>query len=305
MKITKGLAAMLAVVSLSGCFAHLAPQGDETHDIEFGQTVSGNFKPMSQARLDAHESIANAHTYRFRAEQGSWVTVTVRSAGPDITLWLNKGFKPFMGSVGSSAFAFAAWPDFDPTPDGHAELILPLSKNKTGEYAVEVRSRQPGGYTLTLTEGIAPTLDLWSVPTPLSAQQGEYPLPFRKDGTLAPWVGQVLANSAGAGGLASSVGEQTTKVLLGAAAGATARDVGKLIGSKVAVSAAGGWDAIRGGTDYAFASHVDLALYLHLMHSTDSRYVQVLQALEVLYPGFDNTLMYVSGRHFGRWRPVR
>lgn len=294
-----------AMLSLSGCFAHLAPEGDETRDIEFGQTVSGNFKPMSQARLDAHESIANAHTYRFRAEQGSWVTVTVRSARPDITLWLNKGFKPFMGSVGSSTFAFAAWPDFDPTPNGHAELILPLSQNKTGEYAIEVRSREPGGYSLTLTEGVAPNLELWSVPTVLPAQQAEYPSPFRKDGTLAPWVGQVLASSAGAGGVAGSVGEQTTRLLLGAAGGAAAKDVAILIASKMAVSAAGGWDAIKAGSDYGFASHVDLALYLHLMHSTDSRYAQVLQAMEVLYPGFDNTVMYVSGRHFGRWRPVR
>ena len=156
-----------------------------------------------------------------------------------------------------------------------------------------------------MTEGIAPNLQLWDVPTPLSLKQGEYPSPFRKDGTLAPWVGKVLTNSAGTGGLVGSVGAQTTQALLGTSAGAAGRQVGKLITSKVAVNAAGGWEAIRAGSDYAFASHMDLALYLHLKYLTDPRYSQAIQALEVLYPGFEDIAIYVSGRHLLRWRPVK
>lgn len=91
----------------------------------------------------------------------------------------------------------------------------------------------------------------------------------------------------------------------GIAGGEGGKVAGQLIARELAIKALGGWEKIKAESDVVFATATDLALYLHLKHSTHPQYAEALQAMNVFYPGFDNAVLYASGRQWGRWLPVK
>jgi hypothetical protein len=280
--ITCGIA--VGALLLGGCnHAQLVSEGAEERDIEFGQTIDGVFEPMSEARL-ANRHLANVHTYRFQAASQERITVTVRSGGPDITLVLNKGYRPHPLGVGTGAFA--AGTEFTLKP--HAEILGVVPKSKKGEFSIEVRSREPGPYSVTLTQGFAPNLDLWAVPEPRPGSSGEFMSPFTTEGKLAPWMQRALI--AGSSSTGRTLAESGVTYLAGTQ---VAGVVDYAIEQHATIRAAGGRAGIKADSDVSFDSLIDLALHLHLLYSNHRDYDEILAILYLVYPKIESSFAQV------------
>src|SRR5690554_765973 len=130
---------------------------------------------------------------------------------------------------------------------------------------------------------------------------GRFMSPFTSDGVLAEWVN--LANNANMGATAGSAvgavaGAYATNKALdfvpfglgGIVGGAAGAKVGKEVGRETAISASGGWEAIRASSDQSFNSLNDMARYLKQKYGSTANFADAVRAATQIYPEFSSVL---------------
>lgn len=299
----RALFGTLALVALlAGCAMPTLPEPPEhmrprTEDIELGQT-------FRETRTDRHMTI-----FRFRAQTGTPVTITVRSeAGHPLSLDVYNGVYAFGRQmlIPIASDSGRAW---DPKtrqlvpnahPNGpHAEVMGVLPANKPGEYSFTVSSVEMGAllkpFSVTLSPGLVPAADILTVPEPVAGSAGQFMSPFTEDNTVAPWVRKgaaagVVANVGSAiGSMAASSSDNVFLALAGAV-------IGEVAGKGLAIEAMGGWETIKAESDLSFNSMRDMAIYLHANNAGHRDYQRVLQATYLLYPELQQELAQLSPR---------
>ena len=130
---------------------------------------------------------------------------------------------------------------------------------------------------------------LLEAPTPIAANTGQYLLPYKANGEATEWA--VKAVSAQVGKL---VGEQAgdaatravaSKVPFGGLASGLIKKKTKEV---AAVTALGGSEYLKKTSELSFNDLSDYAVYLHVHHSGDANYQQVLATALAVYPDLEN-----------------
>lgn len=133
--------------------------------------------------------------------------------------------------------------------------------------------------------------------------QGKYMSPYTSDDVLAEWVNSAINANIGSTvgtGVGAAAGaylgdkalEQVPFVgsFLGGAVGA---EVGKNIGRETAISASGGWEAIRGSSDRSFDDLSSMARYLKAKYGHTGNFADAMDATRQIYPELAETLAQV------------
>ncbi|WP_420194778.1 carboxyl-terminal protease-like protein [Marinobacter sp. GH_1] len=130
---------------------------------------------------------------------------------------------------------------------------------------------------------------------------GRFMSPYTSDGVLAEWVN--LANNASMGATAGSAvgavaGAYAANKALdfvpfglgGLVGGAVGAEVGKEVGRESAISASGGWEAIKASSDLSFDSLTDMARYLKRKYGSTANFTDAMRAATQIYPEFSSVL---------------
>jgi len=132
---------------------------------------------------------------------------------------------------------------------------------------------------------------------------GKYMSPYTSDDVLAEWVNSAInANigstvGTGVGAAAGAyLGEKALEQVpfvgsfLGGAVGA---EVGKSVGRETAISASGGWEAIRRTSDRSFDDISSMARYLKAKYGHTGNFADAMDATRQIYPELAETLAQV------------
>jgi hypothetical protein len=130
---------------------------------------------------------------------------------------------------------------------------------------------------------------------------GQFMSPYTSDGVLAEWVN--LANNANMGATAGSAagamaGAYAANKALdfvpfglgGLVGGAIGSELGKSGGREAAISASGGWEAIKAASDQSFDSLPNMARYLKQKYGTTANFNDAMRAATQIYPEFSSVL---------------
>lgn len=130
---------------------------------------------------------------------------------------------------------------------------------------------------------------------------GQFMSPFTSDGVLAEWVN--LANNANMGATAGSAAGAMAGAyaanraldfvpfgLGGMVGGAVGSEIGKGAGREAAISASGGWPAIKAASDQSFDSLPNMARYLKRKYGTTANFADAMKAATYIYPEFSSVL---------------
>ncbi|WP_133169814.1 carboxyl-terminal protease-like protein [Marinobacter halophilus] len=130
---------------------------------------------------------------------------------------------------------------------------------------------------------------------------GQFMSPYTSDGVLAEWVN--LANNANMGATAGSAagamaGAYAANKALdfvpfglgGLVGGAIGSEIGKSGGREAAISASGGWAAIKAASDQSFDSLLNMARYLKQKYGTTANFMDAMRATTQIYPEFSSVL---------------
>lgn len=133
--------------------------------------------------------------------------------------------------------------------------------------------------------------------------QGQYMSPYTSDDVLAEWVNSAINANIGAtagtgvGAVAGAyLGEKALEQIpfvgsfLGGAVGA---EIGKSVGRETAISASGGWDAIRASSDRSFDDIASMARYLKAKYGTTENFADAMNATRQIYPELAEVLAQV------------
>ncbi len=133
--------------------------------------------------------------------------------------------------------------------------------------------------------------------------QGQYLSPYTSDDVLAEWVnsainaniGSTLGTGVGAAAgayLGEKALEQVPFVgsFLGGAVGA---EIGKSVGRETAISASGGWEAIRASSDRSFDDLPSMARYLKAKYGHTGNFADAMNATRQIYPELAESLAQV------------
>lgn len=133
--------------------------------------------------------------------------------------------------------------------------------------------------------------------------QGKYMSPYTSDDVLAEWVNSAINADIGAtvgSGVGAAAGAYAANKALestpfgglisSAIGGAAGSSVGKEIGRETAISASGGWDAIRRTSDRSFDSLADMARYLKRKYGATSNFSDAMSATSQIYPDLKDYL---------------
>lgn len=169
-------------------------------DLPLGRPHQGRFTDPSEA----------LHLYRFRAAPGMPLTITARSAGPDVMLVL---YEDALYQQ-SNQIAIDLGSEDPRDPNGpHSELITLLPPDTDQHYVLEVRQTlksgqfQPGDYTLFFTPGVSPAADI--LVNPALAPRAAFSSDGRKDRRASEALvrlGNYATEAAGGSGAAPVVG---------------------------------------------------------------------------------------------------
>lgn len=125
-------------------------------------------------------------------------------------------------------------------------------------------------------------------PKPITANTGQYLLPYKANGEMTDWAGKALNAEVG-----KLVGEKAgdaatravaSKVPFGGLAGGLIKKKTKEV---AAVAMLGGAEYLKNTSELSFDNLNDYAVYLHVLHSTDSNYQQVLATAIAVYPDLE------------------
>ena len=288
-KFTRIAIAFAVMVVVAGCATPPKPADqwmelpeNMIRDIRFGQTLESG-------------SMAG---FRFKAEPGSEVTITVRSAGPDTMLSLYHASRWFQ-QWGDTSNVIAT--DF-PTPASlgmfdvnglHSEIVTVLPPDEDGVYYIW-QAAYGGNYSVTLSPGVAPAEDILQLVQPIVGNAGKYMSPFTEDDTVAPWVEKGMTASVGANvgqtvGRLAAHGKNSSSATVAMVGGLA----GEAIGRQIAIEVSGGWEFIKENSDLSFDDITDLARHLHYLHARHPQYEDVLKAAYGIYPELEASMQRV------------
>lgn len=130
---------------------------------------------------------------------------------------------------------------------------------------------------------------------------GRYMSPYTSDDVFAEWVN--LANNASMGASAGTAagamaGAYAAEKALdfvpfglgGLIGGAVGAEIGKETGREAAISASGGWEAIKASSDRSFDSLTDMARYLTRKYGNTENFSDAVKATSQIYPEFSAAL---------------
>ncbi|MDV3504703.1 carboxyl-terminal protease-like protein [Marinobacter sp. M-5] len=130
---------------------------------------------------------------------------------------------------------------------------------------------------------------------------GPYLSPYTSDDVFAEWVN--LANNASmgasvgtaAGAMAGAYAAEKALDFVpfglgGLIGGAVGAEIGKETGRETAISASGGWEAIKASSDRSFDSLTDMARYLKRKYGTTANFNDAVKATSQIYPEFGAVL---------------
>jgi hypothetical protein len=128
-------------------------------------------------------------------------------------------------------------------------------------------------------------------PTPVAGNTGKYLLPYKANGEVTAWAeksfnaqaGKVIGEKAGD----AATKAVASKIPFGGVAGGLIKKKTKEIAG---VTALGGMDFIKENSDISTESLNDYAVYLHVKHSKDSNYKEVLAAAMSIYPDLEGRM---------------
>lgn len=125
--------------------------------------------------------------------------------------------------------------------------------------------------------------------------QGQYMSPYTSDDVLAEWVNSAINANIGATvgtGVGAVAGAYAAEKALdfvpfglgGLVGGAVGAEVGKSLGRETAISASGGWEAIKASSDRSFNSLADMARYLKEKYGHTENFSEAMAATQQIYP---------------------
>lgn len=130
--------------------------------------------------------------------------------------------------------------------------------------------------------------------------QGRYMSPYTSDDVLAEWVNSAInANigstiGTGVGAAAGAyVGEKALEQVPfvgGFLGGAVGAEIGKSVGRETAISASGGWEAIRASSDRSFDNIQSMARYLRSKYGHTGNFTDAMDATRQIYPELADAL---------------
>lgn len=125
-------------------------------------------------------------------------------------------------------------------------------------------------------------------PVPQRDNKGKYLLPYKADGEQTEWAGKSMNAAVGkvvgekAGDMATNA--LASKIPFGGLAGGFMK---KKIKETAAVTALGGTEYLQKTSELSFPNLNDYAVYLHVMHSKDANYKEVLATAIAVYPDLE------------------
>ena len=124
--------------------------------------------------------------------------------------------------------------------------------------------------------------------------QGKYLSPYTSDDVLAEWVNSAInANigatvgtgvGAAAGAYAGEKAMEQIPFVGSFIGGAVGAEVGKSAGRETAISASGGWEAIRASSDRSFDDIHSMARYLKAKYGHTGNFEDAMKATQQIYP---------------------
>jgi len=125
--------------------------------------------------------------------------------------------------------------------------------------------------------------------------QGQYMSPYTSDDVLAEWVNSAINANIGATagtGIGAVAGAYAAEKALdfvpfglgGLVGGAVGAEIGKSVGRETAISASGGWEAIKASSDRSFNSLADMARYLKAKYGHTGNFSEAMAATKQIYP---------------------
>jgi hypothetical protein len=123
---------------------------------------------------------------------------------------------------------------------------------------------------------------------------GKYMSPYTSDDVLAEWVNSAINANIGATvgtGLGAAAGAYAGEKALeqipfvgGFLGGAVGAEIGKSVGRETAISASGGWEAIRASSDRSFDDIHSMARYLKAKYGHTGNFADAMEATRQIYP---------------------
>jgi len=135
------------------------------------------------------------------------------------------------------------------------------------------------------TQPLPPAAELIA-PAPRHDAEGAYLCPYTRYGTVAEWVTKAKSAET-ASSVTGAIGQELGSRALGSIpifGSLFGGAAGKAIGKEVALSAMGGWDAIKAASDQSFDRPEDLAIFVYAKHSQHADYPSAIEATFALYP---------------------
>lgn len=133
--------------------------------------------------------------------------------------------------------------------------------------------------------------------------QGKYMSPYTSDDVLAEWVNSAINANIGAtvgSGLGAAAGAYAGEKALeqipfvgGFLGGAIGAEIGKSAGRESAISASGGWEAIRASSDRSFDDIQAMARYLRAKYGNTGNFADAMDATQQIYPELAEALAQV------------
>lgn len=134
-----------------------------------------------------------------------------------------------------------------------------------------------------------------TAPDPIPANSGRYLLPYKANGEPTEWAAKAISAQVG-----KLVGEQAGEAATRAVAskvpfgGLASGLIKKKTKEVAAVTALGGGEFLKKTSDQSFNDLNAYAVYLHVKHSADANYQQILATAIAVYPdlekGFDTAI---------------
>ncbi len=128
----------------------------------------------------------------------------------------------------------------------------------------------------------------------IEGTSGNFMSPYTSDDVLAEWVNSAINANIGATvgtGLGAAAGAYAGEKALeqipfvgGFLGGAVGAEIGKSVGRETAISASGGWEAIRASSDRSFDDIHSMARYLKAKYGHTGNFADAMEATRQIYP---------------------
>jgi hypothetical protein len=166
--------------------------------------------------------------------------------------------------------------------------VLAASSSAIGDI---VKAQVLIGKVMKVVEKYKTTTVELEAPTPIANNTGKYLLPYKANGEVTAWAeksfnaqaGKLVGEKAGQ----AATNAVASKIPFGGVAGGLIKKKTKEIAG---VTALGGMEFIKENSDISTDNLNDYSVYLHVKHSKDSNYKEVLAAAMSIYPDLEGRM---------------